>query len=641
MFDSIRKYSKFIFVPIFVLVILGFVLTGVQGYRGISTAGEAVAKIGSDRITQADWDAAQQEEVKRIRSAMPNADPKRLDSPEARYATLERMVREKVWAQAAKDAVRVVSDARLAKEIEAIPAIAALRRADGSFDVEGYRTLLKNSGMEPAQFDARVRNELLLRQNEQAVGRSAFATKPLADSALNAFFQRREVQLAYYKPADFIAKAKPSDAEMQAYFDANQARYQSQESADVEYVVLNLDAVKKTVVVNEAELKTYYEQNAQRLAAKEERRASHILVAVAKDAPADAREKAKATAQALLAKVRAKPAAFAELARKNSQDSGSAAQGGDLGFFARGAMVKPFEEAAFALKKGDISELVESDFGYHIIQLADIKEAKQASFESVRQKLETEYQAQQAQRKFAEVAEQFSNAVYEQGDSLKPAAEKLKLEIKQVAGVQRQRPANAGAGFFAQARVLDAIFKPELIEKKQNTEAIEVAPNTLLSARVVRHVPARALSLDEVRTQLREQLALEQATALSKKAGEADLAAWKGQSTAPKLADAVVISRDAAANVRGVVLDAVLRADASTLPAWVGVDMGAEGYAVARITQVLPRKEPDASADKQERAQFAQWLGRAEADAYYQLLKVRYKVQITAPKPDAKALEPG
>ena len=635
MFESIRKYSKLIMIPLYGLIILGFVFSGVQGFRSIKAGVDSVAKVGSHSISQAEWDAAHADEVKRIRSTTPNADPKLLDSPEARYATLERMVSEKVWQEVGQDTTRVVTDARLAREIEAIPAIAAMRRADGSLDVEAYKALLKNNGLEPAQFDARVRNELLLRQNEQAFGRSAFATQAVTDTTLNAFFQRREVQLVYYKPADYLAKVKPTDAEIQSYYDANKGQFQSPESADIEYVVLNLEAVKNSLTVNEADLKTYYEQNAQRLAGKEERKASHILIAVAKDAAPDVREKAKAAAQALLVKARAKPESFGDLARKNSQDSASATQGGDLGYFSKGSMVKQFEDAVFALKKGEISEVVESDFGYHIIKLADVKEPNQASFESVRDKLELEYKAQQAQRKFAEVAEVFSNAVYEQGDSLKPVADKLKLEIKQATGVLRKPPAKSPGALF-QPRVLDAIFNADTIAKKQNTEALEVAPSTLLSARVIKHVPVRALALDEVRAQVHDKLALEQATALAKKAAQADLTNWKAQSAVPKLPEAMVISRDGAPKVSSVVLDGVLRADTSTLPVWVGIDMTSQGYALARITQVMPRKEVDAQASQQDRAQFTQLLGRAEAQAYYQMLKLRYKVQINAPKPGTK-----
>jgi len=635
MFETIRKYSKILMIPLCGLIILGFLFSGVQGYWGIKASADAVAKVGSHSISQAEWDAAHADEVKRKRAVTPNADPKLLDSPEARYQTLEQMVREKVWVEANKDAMRIVTDSRLTKELEANPQFANMRRADGSLDVKAYRQLLKNNGVEPNQYELSLVNNLLLRQNELSLWSSAFSTRAIADSALNAYLQRREVQLVYYKPADYLAKVKPTDAEIQAYYDANKGQFESAESADIEYVVLTMEAVRNSVTVSEADLKTYYDQNAQRLAAKEERKASHILIAVAKDAAADVRDKAKATAQALLAKARAKPDSFADLARKNSQDSVSAIHGGELAYFSKGGGVKQFEDAVFTLKKGEISEVVESDFGYHIIKLADVKEPKQASFESVRDKLELEYKAQQAQRKFAEVAEVFSNAVYEQGDSLKPVADKLKLEIKQATGVLRKPPAKSPGALF-QPRVLDAIFNADTIAKKQNTEALEVAPSTLLSARVIKHVPVRALALDEVRAQVHDKLALEQATALAKKAAQADLTNWKAQSALPKLPEAMVISRDAAPKVSSVVLDGVLRADTSTMPVWVGIDMTSQGYALARITQVMPRKEVDAQASQQDRAQFTQLLGRAEAQAYYQMLKLRYKVQINAPKPGTK-----
>eukprot|EP01034_Spumella_vulgaris_P026440 gene26440-33018_t len=212
-----------------------------------------------------------------------------------------------------------------------------------------------------------------------------------------------------------------------------------------------LDSVRGSIRVNEDDLRTYYKENLTRLAAKEERRASHILINATKDAPAAEREKAKARAEELLAQVRKAPGSFAEVAKKSSQDTGSAIVGGDLNFFGRGAMVKPFEEAAFSMKKGDISDVVESDFGYHIILLTDIKTPRQPSFEELRPLLEVELKQQQAQRKFAEVAELFTNSVYEQPDSLKPVADSLKLKIQTVDGVTRV-PAAGVTGPLANAK---------------------------------------------------------------------------------------------------------------------------------------------------------------------------------------------
>lgn len=414
MFDFVRKHTKVMMFLMFLLIIPAFVLVGVDGYKSMAGRGATVATVGNAKITQEEWDFAHKNEVDRLRTSAPNLDPKLLDSAEARYSTLERLVREKVIAEAVQGAHMTTSNARLARELQQNPTIASLRKPDGSLDMDRYRQLAASQGLTPEGFEARVRRDLSLMQVESAVNATAFSPKTVADIALNAFFERREVQVLRFSPADYAAKVNLSDADIEAYYSANVALFQSTELADVEYVVLDLDAVKKTVTVSEADLKSYYEQNASRLGPKEERRASHILINAPKDMPAAERAQAKDKAAALLAQARKSPESFADLAKKNSQDAGSAPRGGDLEFFGRGAMVKPFEDAAFGMKKGDISDLVESDFGFHIIKLVDIKGAKQPSFEEARATLEPEVRTQLAQRKFAEVAESFTNGVYEQ-----------------------------------------------------------------------------------------------------------------------------------------------------------------------------------------------------------------------------------
>lgn len=233
-----------------------------------------------------------------------------------------------------------------------------------------------------------MRNDLAARQVQAGVAQTAFIPTVPADLALSAYFERREVQLARFATADFAARVKPEDSELEAFYQANQTLFQAPEQASIEYIVLDIDAVRKTIKLSEQDVRSYYEQNAARLSGPEERRASHILISAAKDAPAAERQKARERAQELLAQVRKAPDSFAQLARKHSQDPGSAPNGGDLDFFPRGAMVKPFEDAAFALKKGEISEVVESDFGFHIIRVTDIKAPKQKSFAELRASLE-------------------------------------------------------------------------------------------------------------------------------------------------------------------------------------------------------------------------------------------------------------
>jgi peptidyl-prolyl cis-trans isomerase D len=638
MFDFVRKHTKWMMMLMFLLIIPAFVLVGVDGYKSMSAGGETIAKIGSYSIKQAEWDNAHKNEVDRLRSQMPNVDPKLLDSPLARYATLEKLVRERVLSEAAQSAHLTTTDARLARALQDDPTIASLRKPDGSLDMDRYRQLLAMQGLSPATYEANARSLLSQRQVESGVVSTALAPAALADVSLNAFFERREVQVARFAASDFAGKVALTDADLETYYQANSAQFQAPESATIEYLVLDLDTVKKSIVLNEQDLKSYYEQNAARLSGKEERRASHILINAAKELPAADRQKARQHAQELLDQVRKAPESFADAARKNSQDSGSAPKGGDLDFFGRGAMVKPFEEAVFAMKKGDISDLVESDFGFHIIKLTDIKAPKQKSFEELRASLEADLKTQQAQRKYAEVAEMFTNGVYEQSDALKPIAEKLKLDVRTAIGVQRKASPGT-AGPLTNAKLLAAIFSADSIEKKRNTEAVEIGPSQLASARITQYTAARTLPLVEVRATVRERLVASRSAELAKKEGEDKLASWKKDGKDAKLAEALVVSRDGGRALgSGPLLDAVMRADTATLPAWTGVDLGAQGYAVARVNKVLPRTGVAEATAKQERTQYAQWLANAESQAYYAVLKERFKVKINVPRPSSAAL---
>ncbi len=631
MFDFVRKHTKIMMGLMFLLIIPSFVLFGIDGYNRFREGGDVVATVGDDSISRAEWDANHKNEVDRLRAAMPNIDPKLLDSPSARYVTLERMVRERALAQASKDARLTTSDARLARDLQENPTIASLRKPDGSLDMERYRQLLGAQGMSPEMYEARLRNDIAVRQVELGITQTALAANTSADEALKAFFERREIQVANFKAQDFAAQVKPSDADIEAYYKANTTQFQAAEQAAVEYVVLDINAVRKSITLSEADVKSYYEQNAARLSGQEERRASHILITAAKTASQEERDKALAKAKELLQLVKQKPESFAEVARKNSQDPGSAANGGDLDFFARGAMVKPFEEAAFALKKGEISDVVTSDFGFHIIKVTDIKMPKQKSFDELRASLEDELKNQQARAKFAEAAEVFTNLVYEQSDSLKPVAQKLKLEIQTANNIGRV-PAQGVAGALANPKLLAALFSPESVEQKRNTEAVEVGTSMLAAARISQYTAPRTLALDEVRPAVQYRLVAARSAELAKQAGAEKLAAWQAKPESASLAAAVTVSRNQSASLSPAVVDKALRADPAKLPLLLGVDLGDQGYAVVRVAKVVPRETPE-NVQKQERAQYAQTWNQAESQAYSKLLQQRFKTNIKEARP--------
>jgi peptidyl-prolyl cis-trans isomerase D len=626
MFDFVRKHTRVMQFLLFLLIFPSFVLFGLEGYNRFRAGGATVASVDGQDITQAEWDAAHRSQVERMRSSMPTVDVKLFDTPEAKYSTLERMVRDRLLQVAASKLRLGASDARLAAELQQNPNIAALRRADGTLDIERYRQLLATQGMSPESFEAQVRADLASRQVMAGVGVTSFSSAALADVTLNAFYEQRQVQVARFAPADFVAQIKPSDEELETYYKANADKFQSAERADIEYVVLDLAAVQKGIVVPEEELKAYYEQNSARLAGLEERRASHILITVDKAASAAERDKARAKAQELLADLQKSPTQFAELARKNSQDPGSAAKGGDLDFFGRGAMVKPFEDVAFALKKGETSGVVETEFGFHIIRVTDIKQPEQKSFESQRAKLEVEVRGQLAQRKFAEAAEQFTNTVYEQSDSLKPVAERLKLEVQHASNLGRD--VVAGTTAVNNPKLLAAVFSQDSIEKKRNTEAVELGPNQLAAARITSYSPARTLPLDEVKARVFEQVVAQQSAVRARSEGVAKLAEWKANPDTAKLPASIVVLRESKQTQPSALVEAALRASTQALPAWVGVDLGTSGYAVVKVEKVLPRDAANVEVLAREHDQYAQWWASAEGLAYYKLLKEKFKVEI-------------
>jgi peptidyl-prolyl cis-trans isomerase D len=637
MFEFVRKHTRLLQFLLLLVILPSFALVGMEGYTSMMDGANAgVASVNGRKISQAEWDAAQREQADRIRRESPGVDAKLLDTPEIKYRALEGLVNERTLKVAADRQHFTPSAEAVNARFWNDPQFAFLRNPDGTVN----KALLAAQGMSPSIFMERLRQDYAVRQVTVPIETSVAVGAAAPKLAFDALLQQREVQLQRFDIKDFAAKLTPSDADIDAFYKepANAAKFQLPESAQIQYVVLDLEALKKDVKFSEDDLQNYYKENASRYGVPEERRASHILIKVERSASAEERAKAKAKAEDILAQVRKSPAEFAALAKKNSQDEGSAANGGDLDFFSRGAMVKEFDAAAYAMKQGEISNLVETDFGYHIIQLTGTRGGDKKPFEAVRAEVEGEVRKQLAQRRYSEAAEQFGNMVYEQSDSLQPAADKLKLQI-QTATVQRQ-PGAGVAGPLASAKLLDAVFGADALRNKRNTEAVETGPSQLVSARVVQHNPARVPALADVKDKVREQLVRKLAAEQAKKAGEARLAALKANpADAAGLEAAATVSRAKPQGLTRAQIEAVLGADASKLPAAVGVAADDGGYVVVRINQLQPR---DAAVIDDARAaqQYAGAWARAEGQAYLSALKSQYKAVIKAAAPASAASAP-
>ncbi len=618
MFDAVRNNKRIVQVFL-ALITLPFAFFGVDSYIRNAGTGDDVAKIGDIKISQQQFQQALREQSDRLRNQLgAQFDPKMLDQPMARKAVIDDMINQRLLSLEAAHMHLFAGDQAVRQTIASIEAF----QVDGKFSTERYESVLRAQGMSPVGFEAQLRRDITLQQLMAAVGQSGVTAHSVADRVLAMQTQVREVMEYRFALDNYLDKVKLAPDAAQKFYDENGQQFATPEQAKAEYVVLSMDTIGAGLSVSDAEIKSWYDEHKARYEQPEERQASHILISTEKLG----KDKAKAKAESLLAEIRKNPGKFAELAKKNSDDPGSAAKGGDLGFFGRGMMVKPFEEAAYALKEGEVSDVVESDFGYHIIKLTGIHAAKVKPLAEVKGEIENELKNTAASRKFAEAAEAFSNTVYEQPDSLKPAADKFKLTIKQTGWLGRKAdPANGPLG---NEKVLTALFSDDSIKNKRNTEAVEIAPNTLVAARIVDYKPAARQPFEAVKANIETLLKHKEAQALATKAGEAELQMLKKGEDKLAWGTAHKVSRLDAQALPAPALQPVFRMDTTKLPAYAGAELPGAGYAVFKLASVHPGEKLDDARREGMLTQLNRLYAQEEAQQYLAALRTRYKVEV-------------
>ena len=625
MFDAVRNNKKI--VQIFLaLITLPFAFFGVDSYVRNAGTGDAVARIGDTKISQQQFQQAVREQQERLRAQTGQVDPKLLDTPEARKAILDDLVDQQLLTLEANRRGLFTSDGAVRSTISGIDAF----KVDGTFSQERYEAMLRGQGMTPAGFEARLRQDLTLQQLATAVGQSGVMARTVSDRVLAMQTEKRDIQ-EFRLPLDaYLDKVKLADGAVRKFYDDNSKQFEAPEQARVEFVVLSMEAVGAALAVSDAEIKAWFDSHKDRFRQPEERRASHILIASEKIG----KDKAKARAEEVLKEVRRNPAAFADLAKKKSDDPGSATKGGDLGFFGRGMMVKPFEDAVFSLKDGEISGLVESDFGFHIIKLTGVHAARERTLAEVKGEIEAELKKAAGSRKFAEAAEGFSNIVYEQADSLKPAADKFGLAVKQSEWVGRQ--ANPANGPLANEKLLAAVFSEDSVKNRRNTEAVEIAPNTLVAARIVDYRPATLQPFDSVKGSIETLLRRQEAQAMARKDGETRLEALRKGGDGVNWGAVKSVSRLDPRQIPQPAAPTVFRMDSSKLPAYAGVDLPGAGYALFKLVGVNPGDALDDTRKQALLRQLNTLEAQEEVQTYLAALRSRHKVEINNAVLEAK-----
>lgn len=617
---------------ILALITVPFALWGVESYVRSAPGPDTIANVDGDKITAVEFNNAIRGQLEQFRTQFGgNIDPAIMDSPDMRKSVLDQLVDQRLVAAATKSSGVMVSDAALRERISTEPGF----QENGQFAPARYDIFLATQGLTRPGFEARLRQDLARQQFIDSVTTTAFAGNVSTQRYLLAAEQAREVAVVNVSPEQFAAQVKVTPAQVKAVYESRQAEFTVPAQVRPEYIELSIDALAPQIQVGADEIKAAYEANSARYVQKEQRKASHILIASPASATDAEKKAAREKAESLYAQVKKNPKDFAELAKKNSADPGSAQNGGDLGFFARGAMVPAFEEAAFKAKKDEIVGPVQSDYGFHIIRVTDIRAEKAKTIAEVTPEIEGELKKQKAQRKFAELAEKFSNLVYEQSTSLKGAAEAVGLPIRQGPFVGKGAAVSPP---FNNPKLMAALFSDEVLKNKRNTEAVEVAPNTLVAARVIESRPAAVRPLADVEAAISARLTREEAAKLAVKDGEAKLALLRaGKPADLKFPALLAVGRNNPGGLAPNVIEAAMKANAKSLPAYVGVDNANGGYVIVQIAKVVEPSLADEAKLKATRVRVEQTVALQQMQAL--IAQTRGKADVSIAK-DALAKRP-
>ena len=622
MLQAFRDHKRWLMFIAMVLIIPSFVVTGIYSYNRMTQADNSIAKVGDSSITPELFDQAKRQQLERLRQQM--GDQFRagmLDTPEAREALVRNLMDEAAVTQTvAREHVGV-------SEQEAVALIknADALKENGQFSPALYERFLQSQGKSDQQFVAEVRRDLA----KEALLTGVTATYPVPSAVVEHLHkiitEEREVQTLIFNIDQYMGDVKVTPDEVKAYYDGHQSEFMADEHVTAQYVVLSPESFKASIKPNEEDVRSYYEQNKQRYATAEERRASHILISFGDDKAAS-----KKKAEEILGKAKADPSSFAKLAKENSVDTGSAVEGGDLSFFGRGMMVKPFEDAVFSAKKGDIVGPVESDFGWHVIYVTDIHPARVRDFNEVRADIEAEYIDQMALREFSEKAEEFTNIVYEQADSLEPAAQKFGLKLMTAEDVTRQGPADPELAPFFNEHVLENLYGSECLQEKRKSAAVEVGSNQLVAARVEKHFPKAVRPFDEVKGQIEDGLKLRKAGELAKAAGEKKVAEVRQSKSLDGFSKAVWVSRQNLLGHPAQLVDRMVALPADKLPAYTGMQVDGGAYFVAFVNAAKV-KAPTENELKSLSREFATIYGEADRRGYLSALRQELGEEILRP----------
>ncbi len=622
MLDSIRSVAQgWVGKALLALITIPFALFGIDSYLNSAGHNIAVAEVNGNSISVQEYSNALKNMRDRLLSEG-KADQAQLDSPEVKSIVLNQLIDRQLLNNEIKQAKYAISDVQLSTYVTGMPEF----QKDGKFSQEMYDQTLQQNHISPSRFEAGMRADLLAQQAQDGITKLGFISNAQTDNAYKVMNQQRQVTVSEIKTKDFLDQVKIEPAQVKAYYELHKNKLINPEQVKIEFLLLSANNMITGMSVTDDEVKKYYDENSAKFKGNEQRAASHILIGFGVSASPEAKQAAKAKAEGILAEIKKNPKSFEALAVKNSQDPGSAVKGGDLGSFGRGAMVKPFEDAAFSMKLNEVSGLVESEFGYHIIKVTGITGGS-ADFNTLKPQIKGDLMFKKAQEEFAKKAEGFSNMVYEQSNSLQPAAKAYGGQVQQSDWMTRE----SGAKFFKNNdKIMSLVFSNEVLKDHRNTEAVEISPNNMVSARLLDYKAAAPKSFDEVKSGIEAVLKLEAAAKMASAKGEAalkDLRAGKNVATVEWIPE-VTVDRKNAQGLTEVAMNQVFKTNVNKLPAYSGVADSKQGYLLVKVVKVIALAPTDDNAKKVAKTELNSALMSEYLSAYKQSLRDKAKVKV-------------
>ena len=611
MFDQVEKNKTAVQI-VLGMVSLGLVVGfGLSGYSAFQQGENFLVKVGGTAITERD-----------VAEAVSN----QTISNEMKPAVVEQLIQQRLLSEEAKKLHFNLGASTLREFIANIPEF----QVDGKFDAARYKQILEQQRMTPENFEQKITQNLIMRQLIGGVAGAGIVSVSTQERMEKLLGERRELQFAVVPAQEFASKVAISENEIKQYYDAHASEFKIPEQVKLEYVVLSRDELAARAMVSDQEVEKYFQEHKQEFD-KEERKARHILLTFPQGATAAQKSAVKVQAETLLAEVRKDSSRFAALAKEKSQDPGSASQGGDLGWFGRGMMVKSFEDTVFALEKNQVSNLVESEYGYHIIKLEDVRHKTLAD---VKPEIVARLKQQKVLSNFQVQSEKFNEIVYQQADSLKPAADELKLTIQRSDWMGRE---GGKEKELANTKIAEAVFSDDVLKSKHNSEAIEVSSGVFVAARVIEHkpeqIPPLADAQGKISAKLREEKSLKQAMddgAIRLKKLNA------GETVDLKWSQPQEVMRVGNQQIADDQLKAIFRVSADKLPGYVGSELNGVGYLIFKVAKVSQAAAMAPEAHQRMTETLAQMYGQVAVNAYVDSLRKQIKVEYkaVAPKPE-------